>query len=66
MKSRKKGTDEPICKTEIDTEVENNHMDTMGLEGSCMSWEIGIDVRVLLGIEQTTNENRLHSTRNSA
>ena len=32
-------------------------MDTTGLEGSCMSWEIGIDIRVLLGIEQTTNED---------
>ena len=31
--SEKNGTDEPVCKAEIETHVENKHIDTKGGNG---------------------------------
>ena len=35
-----------------------------GGERGGMSWEMGIDIYILLHIKQITNENLLYSTRN--
>ena len=62
---QKNGRDEPICKAEIETDIENKHMDTKGGKGGGMNWEIGIDIYTLLCIKQITNENLLYRTGNS-
>ena len=41
---QKNGTDEPIGKTETDTDVENKHVDTKRNGGVGMNWEIKIDI----------------------
>ena len=41
---RKNGTDEPICKAEIETHVGNKHMDTKDGSRGGMNWEIGINI----------------------
>ena len=47
---QKNGIDDLICKTEIETHVENKHMDTKwGSGGWCgMNWEIWMDIYTLL------------------
>ena len=35
------GTDEPICKAEIKTDMENKYMDTKGERWGGLNWEIG-------------------------
>ena len=50
-----------------DTDVENKHMDTKGVEkGVGKNWETGNDVFTLLilSMKQVTNENLLYCTRN--
>ena len=42
---QKSGIDELICKTEIETEVDNKLMDT---KWGVMHWETGIDIYILL------------------
>ena len=44
-KKKKSNTDELICKTEIETEVDNKLMDT---KWGVMHWETGIDIYILL------------------
>ena len=45
MESRKtNGTDEPICRVGIDTEVKNKHVDTVGEREGGTNWEIRIDI----------------------
>ena len=51
---KKNATDEPVCKAEIETDVENKHMDTKGGsggQGGGMNWEIGIDIYKLICIK---------------
>ena len=43
--------DQLICKAEIETDIENRHMDTGGREGYVMNWEIGLDTHTLLGLK---------------
>ena len=58
---QKNGTDEPVCKAEIDTDVENKRMDTKGgSEVGGMNWEVGIDIYTLICIKQITNKNLLY------
>ena len=46
MESEKIGTDDLICK--LDTDIENERMDTKG-KGRCgRDWETGIDIYTLL------------------
>ena len=63
----KNGIHDLICKAEIDTDVQNKHMDTKGEMGAGINWEIEIDVYTLLilCIKYRTNENLLYSTGNS-
>ena len=55
------GTDEPVCRAEKDTEVENKHMDIKGGSGwggvgGGMNWAIGIDTYTLMCIKLMTNK----------
>ena len=52
---QKNGTDEPMCKAEIETEVQNKCMDTKGVGGG-MDWDIGIDICTLLCMKQLAGE----------
>ena len=62
------GTDEPICQTKVDTDIENKCMDTKKGEGGCgKDWERGTDVYTWPCTEQRTGEpccvmRGLHST----
>ena len=58
---QKNGTDDPVCKAEIDTDVENKHMDTKGgKRGQGMNSEIGIDIYTLICIKYITNKDLLY------
>ena len=58
---RKNGTDEPVCKAEIDTDVKNKFMDTKhgkpwwGGDGGVLNWAIGIDMYTLMCIKLMTD-----------
>ena len=56
---QKNGTEEAVCKAEIETQVENKRMDTQGGKGSEKNWETGTDIytQLILCIKQITNEN---------
>ena len=48
MESRKNSTDEPICKTEIETQMwRTNIWTARGERRGGMNWEIGTDVYTL-------------------
>ena len=55
MESRKNGTDEPVCKAEIETQMERTNVWTPwgkgGGGGGGMNWEIGIDIYTLICIK---------------
>ena len=62
---QKNGTDELVCKAEMETRVENKLMDTKGESGGGgrgggMNWEIGIDIYTLICIKQITDKNLLY------
>ena len=59
------GTDELICKVEIETDIENKCMDTKKGRLGGMDREIGIDIYTLLCIKQATNDNQRHRTGDS-
>ena len=59
---KERSLDDLICKAEMETEIENKHMDSQGERvGGGMSWEIVIDIYTLLipCIKQITSENLL-------
>ena len=63
---QKNGTDKPVCKAEIDTDVENKHTDTKGGQkggGGGINWEFGIDLCTLICIKQITNKNLLYKNK---
>ena len=47
--------DGPICKAEIDTNVENKPMETKAGRGAGMNWEIGIDIYPYSTMSNTDN-----------
>ena len=63
---QKNGTDEPVCKAEIETQMQRTNIWTPkgGSGGGCggggMNWEIGIDIYTLICIKQITNKNLLY------
>ena len=62
MESRK-GTDEPVCKKEIETQMQRTNIWTPrgeGGGGGGMNWEIGIDIYILVCIKWVTNKNLLY------
>ena len=59
---RKNGTDESICKAEIETWMQRTNVETLNGEGeSGMNLEIGIDIYTLVCIKQVTNEDLLYN-----
>ena len=65
---QKNATDEPICKVEMETQMERTNVWTQrGERRGGMNWEIGKDIYtiLILYIKQITNENLLYGTRNS-
>ena len=66
MWNLEKYTDEPVCKAEMETQMQRTNVWTPREErGSGMNWEIGIDIYTLICIKQITNKNLLYSTENS-
>ena len=67
MWNLKNGTNEPIYKTEIESQKQKTKlMITKGAKGGGgINWEIGIDIQTLLYIKQITNKNLIYSTENS-
>ena len=63
---QKNGTDEPVCKAEIETQTQRTNVWTpRGERGGGINWEIGIEIYTLIRIKWITNENLLYSTGNS-
>ena len=63
---QKNGTDELICKAEIETQMQRTNVWTPREEGRVgMNWEMGIDIYTRLCIKQITKVNLLYSTGNS-
>ena len=61
---QKNGTDEPICKAGIETQMQK-HVDTEGKEGGT-NWEISTDIYTLPYVKLIASENLLYSTGSSA
>ena len=63
---QKNGTDEPVCKSEIETQMQRTNVWTprgkngQGVGGGGMNWEIGIDIYTLICIKWITNKNLLY------
>ena len=47
------GTDDLVCKAEIEAQMQRTNVQTPNGKGSKMNWETGIDTYALLGIKQT-------------
>ena len=63
--TQKNGTDEPVCRAEIETQMQRTNVWTPRGEsgwggGGVMNWEIGIDIYTLICIKWITNENLLY------
>ena len=57
-------TDEPVCKAEIETQMQRTNLWTPREEsGGGMNWEIGIDIYTLICIKQLTNMNLLYKNK---
>ena len=61
---QKNGTDEQVCKAEIETQMYRTNVWTPRGEseggGGGMNWEIGIDIYTPICIKQITNKNLLY------
>ena len=61
---QKNGTDEPVCKAEVETQMQRTNVWTprgeSGRWGGVMNWEIGIDIYTLICIKQITNKDLLY------
>ena len=62
--TQKNVTDEPVCRAEIETQMQRTNVWTPRGEcgrsgGGGMNWEIGIDIYTLICIKQITNKNLL-------
>ena len=67
----KNGTDEPVCRAEIETQMQRTNVWTPrgksgggGGGGGGMNWEIGIDMYTLICIKWMTNKNLLYKKIN--
>ena len=64
------GTGEPVCKAEIETQMQTTNVWTQKVGGEVggddggMNWEIGIDIYTLICIKQITNKNLLYKKIN--
>ena len=68
--TQKNGTDEPVCRAEIETQMQRTNVWTPreesggGGSGGGMNWEIGIDMYTLMCIKWITNKNMLYKKIN--
>ena len=62
---QKNGTDQLICKAEIDVPMQKTNVWISRRREGGMNWKIGIDVSTQLCVKQITNENLVYSKRNS-
>ena len=64
--TQKNGTDQMVCRTEIETQMQRTNVWTPrgesggGGGGAVMNWEIGIDIYTLICIKWITNKNLLY------
>ena len=65
MKSKKHGTDETICKSEIETQTYRADGHQVGEGGRRMNWENGNDIFTLIFIEQVNSESLPRRAGNS-
>ena len=69
--TQKNGTDEPVFRAEIETQMQRTNVWTprgesgRGGGGGLMNWEIGIDIYTLLFTKQITNKDLLYRKGNS-
>ena len=66
---QKNGTDEPVCKAEIQTQMQRTNVWTPrgkhgGGGGGVMNWVIGIDIYTLIRIQWITNKNLMYKKIN--
>ena len=66
---QKNGTDEPVFKAEIETQMQRTNIWTPrgkagGGGGGGMNWEIGIDIYTLIYIKQISNKKLLYKKIN--
>ena len=59
------GINEPICKTEMELQMQKTNMVTKGEWEGGINWETGTDINTLLNRKQVTNETLLYSAGNS-
>ena len=64
VESKKNHTNELIYKTEVESHVENKH-GYQWIRWWGINWELGIDICILLHINQVTNTELLYITGNS-
>ena len=70
--TQKNGTDEPVCRAEIETQMQRTNVQTPrgessgggGGGGAVMNWVIGIDIYTLICIKWITNKNLLYKKIN--
>ena len=65
----KNGTDEPVCKAEIEIQMQRTNIwtprgESEGGGGGVMNWEIGIDMYTLMCIKWMANKNLLYKKIN--
>ena len=58
----KDGNDNPICRTEKDTDVQNRLLDSVGECEGGMFWENSIETSILSKVKQITSPGWLHET----
>ena len=59
------GINEPICKTEMELQMQKTNMVTKGEWEGGINWETGTDINTLLNRKQIPNKNILYRTGNS-
>ena len=69
--TQKNGTDEPVCRAEVETQMQRTNVWTPrgekpqgGGDGGMLNWEIGIDMYSLMCIKLMTNKNMLYKEIN--
>ena len=65
--TQKNGTDEPVCRAEIETQMQRTNLwaasGESGGGGGVMNWEIGIDMYTLICIKWIANKDLLYKNK---
>ena len=59
---QKDGNDDPVCKTEKDTDVLNSLLDSVGEDEGGMIWENGTETCKLSHVKQIASPGSMHDT----